>query len=331
LLKKSLINDIDSAAVDFNELNFSCMGNVYKNFYKSLYLKSGGFIPAKPLNQNLFPGDYFQIKNGEIIVLGNLYRNGIIAPEDIDLSPLMMLSSANWDFSSGISKPYSGRGHGNSAIDGQFEFSKQVLAFASKGSFIFKADKPQSIKIKNWNDIQQQLIIKLTQTLYSFRELYVVTESAVAESTTLAVSGDKNAELELASDAENFGLVDLFGHPNTKTIQSKGIEYYHRETKKKPAYFKAQKLAVQHEKLAYFITDFIGRNNNSSEWTDQFFDSNFDNDTDYSPQLTTQDSQGVYLDLMQSNELNPNTALLYFRWTETTLDDIEKLFEGDGN
>jgi hypothetical protein len=307
------------------------MDRTYKNFYRQFYLKTGGFLPTKPLNKNLFPGDYFQIKNGEIIFLGNLYRNAIVAPHDVDLSGIIPLNASNWNFSDGISKPYSGRGHGHSAIEGELEFSKQILAFAHKGSFIFRAEEPESIKINNWNEIQQQLIIKLTQSLFSFRELYVVTESATANSTTLAIAGEPNAELELASDTENFGLVDIFGHPNTKTIQSKDIEYYHRETKRKPAYFKAKKLMVQEDKLAYFISDFINKDCNVSEWADTFFDSNFHNEIDYNAQMIMQNAQGYFLDLLQANELNPNTALLYFKWADANLDDIEKLFGNYGN
>jgi hypothetical protein len=307
------------------------MDHSYKNFYRQFYLKTGGFLPTKPLNKNLFPGDYFQIKNGEMILLGNIYRNAIISHHDADISGIISLNESNWNFSDGISKPYSGRAHAHGSIDGQFEFSKQVLAFASRGSFIFKAEDPESVKINNWNEIQQQLIIKLTQTLYSFRELYVVTESATAANTTLATAGEPNAELELASDAENFGLVDIFGQHNTKTIQSKDIEYYHRETKRKPAYFKAKKLVVQDEKLAYFISDFIAKENNISEWTDSFFESNFHNEIDYNTQMIMQNAQGFYLDMLQSNELNPNTALLYFKWADANLDDIEKLFTAYGN
>lgn len=307
------------------------MDRTYKNFYRQFYLKTGGFLPTKPLNKNLFPGDYFQIKNGEIILLGNIYRNAIVAHQDIDISDVIALNASNWNFSDGISKPYSGRAHAHAAIDGQIEFSKQILAFANKGSFIFKAEEPESIKINNWNEIQQQLIIKLTQTLYSFRELYLVTESATASTTTLATAGEANAELELACEAENFGLVDIFGHQNTKTIQSKDIEYYHRETKRKPAYFKAKKLVVQDEKLAYFISDFIAKENNMSEWTDSFFDSNFHNEIDYNTQMLMQNAQGFYLDMLQCNELNPNTALLYFKWVDANLDDVEKLFGTYGN
>ena len=41
--------------------------------------------------------------------------------------------------------------------------------------------------------------------------------------------------------------------------------------------------------------------------------------------------QASILDMLQANELNPNTALLYFRWSDANLDDIEKLFTAYGN
>lgn len=301
------------------------MDQIYKNFYRQLYFKTG-FIATKPLNQNLFPGDYFQIKNGEIMLLGNLYRNAIIAPQDVELSAVISLNAPSWNFSDGISKPYSGRGGGGGAIEGQFEFSKQILMFANKGSFSFQAEDPQSIKINNWNQIQQQLIIKLTHSLFSFRELYIVTESATATRTTLAIASEPNAELELATDIENFGLVDIFGYPSTRTVQSKDIDYYHCETKRKSAYFKAKKLVLQEEVLESFISDFIDKSSDPGEWANHFFDSVFHNAIDYNSQIIRQNAQGYFVDMLHATELNSNTALLYFKWVDANLDDIEKLF-----
>ncbi|MDF3026760.1 MAG: hypothetical protein K0S23_1067 [Fluviicola sp.] len=302
------------------------MDQIYKNFYQHFYLRTGGFLPTKPLNQNLFPGDYFQIINGEIVLLGNLYRKEIIDPKKVKLSTAITLNATSWNFSDGVSKPYSGRWSGQGAVTGEFEFSKQVLKFANKGSFCFRAKEPVSIKMSNWNDIQQELIIKLTHSLFSFRELYIVTESATATSTTLAIAGESDAELELATEQENFGLVDIFGCPSTKTIQSKDIEYYHCETRRKPAYFKAKKLMVQEEKLSAFVSNFMVNSSNPSEWVDQFFNTTFHHEVDYSSSIDSRNAQGVFLDMLHASELNSDTALLYYKWADTNLDDVEKLF-----
>lgn len=49
------------------------MDNIYRNFYRNVYLRSGGYIPSHPLGCAIFPGDFFQIRNGHIVILGNIF------------------------------------------------------------------------------------------------------------------------------------------------------------------------------------------------------------------------------------------------------------------
>ena len=300
------------------------MENVYRNFYRNLYIRTGGYIAAKPLNSSMYPGDFFQIKNGEIIVLGNIFHDGVTDPAEVTIDYHDKLNPVNWSFNDGVSKPYSGRGSGQDISDGNFEYSKQILAFAKRGSFIFKGTEPEAAKIVNWMDIQQQLIIKLTQTLYSFRELYVVTESASTASWSLAIAAEEEAELEIASETENFGLTDIFGHQATKSIQSRNLEYYHRETHRKSSFFKAKKLVINDEKIDYYISGFIKRRYEYQEWAKSFYKIEIMNNVynHYTPARTEVNP----LDMLSGNELNPNTALLYFRWADANLDDVERLF-----
>ena|SRR6218665_1622144 len=301
------------------------MNNTFRNFYRSFYMRTGGFIPTAPLNQLVFPGDFFQIRNGEMIVFGNIFRSQLVEPAETKLEYGLKQNPFNWNFSDGLSKPYSGRGSGNSFTAGEFEFSKQILAFDTAGSFFFKGSDPESVRIADWNSIQQQLIIKFTQTVYSFRELYVVTECATAADWTLAVAGNPKAELEIATDAENFGLVDIFGHASSRTIQSKDIEHYQRESTRKSSFFKAKKLVVQDDKLQVFISELINRQQRQQEWAGTFFNYDFNYETTYTPNMNNNSQAGV-LDMLQANQLNPNTALLYFKWAEANLDDVEKFF-----
>lgn len=302
------------------------MSNVFKKFYRSFYNRTNGFIPTKPLNQNMYPGDFFQIRNGEMIVLGNIFRNKVVSVDECEFENGITLNPNNWNFSEGVSKPYSGRDQVQNPLEGQFKFNKQVLAFNGFGSFFFSSNNVESVRIVNWSEIQQELIIKLTQIMYSFRELYVVTECAVASDWALAIAGTDAAELEITTESENFGLVDLFGNGTSKTIQARDIEFHHRETKKKPSFFKAKKLVVQQEKLDVFISELIGERTKNTLWATNFFEYNFhENDTDFSTPVST-NAQACLLDMLQANELNPNTALLYFRWGDASLDDIEKMF-----
>ena len=301
------------------------MDNVYRNYYRNHYLKTGGFVPTKPLSQNVYPGDFFQIKNGEMILLGNIYRNRLISPEDTVFDYGIKLNDANWDFKDGVRKPFSRRGTGDNRIEGEFEYSKQVFEFEREGSFYFKGNNPEAIKVLNWYDIQMELIIKLTTTQYSFREVYVVTECATVSDWTLAISSSERGQLELASDSENSGLLELFGHGSSQTIQLNEMEYFNREASRKPCFFKGKKLVVQNEKLEVFISELIGQRERLPEWAHDFYDYEFHNEPSYSPEVT-RNAQASVLDMLQANELNPNTALMYFRWADINLDDIEKLF-----
>jgi len=307
------------------------MDTVFKNFYRNLYNRTNGFIPTKPLNQNIYPGDFFQIKNGELIILGNIFRNNIVHVDDVVFNNAIKLNSASWNFSDGATKPYSGRGNGQNPLDGDFEYSKQLLAFDRFGSFFFKGNHPESVKIANWSDLKQQLIIKLTQTLFSFRELYVVTESATLSDWTLAIASSEKAELEIATESENFGLIDIFGDESAKTIQARDIEYYHREEQRKPSFFKAKKLVIQQERIEVFISQLITERRAIPSWVANFYEYDFHHDELSYAMPNSANAEACVLDMLQANQLNPNTALQYFTWADANLDDIEKLFSVHGN
>lgn len=305
------------------------MNNFFKKFYRNLYNRTSGFIPSKPLNQSMHPGDFFQIINGEMIVLGNIFRNNIISKDDCTIEYGIKQNTASWNFSDGISKPYSLR-EGSNNENRNLNYSKQLIDFHDFGSFFFKSNNVESVRISDWSKIKNQLIIRMTQVIYSFRELYIVTESAVASDWTLAISGSQKGELELATEVENFGLMDLFGHESARTIQARDIEYYHRESEKKPTFFKAKKLVVKQDKLEVFISELIYNQRTHASWVIDFFDYNFSTKNIYESNNII-NSQSCLLDMLQANELNPNTALLYFDWTDANSDDIEKLFSVYGN
>lgn len=256
--------------------------------------------------------------------MGNIYRSGLIQAENISITEPVSLNPAQWEFNEGMSKPYSGRGTGKNAFDGEFEFSKQTIAFEDEGSFFFKADQPEAVQIKNWNELGNELIIKLTQTHYSFRAVYVVTEVATASDWTLAISEAKDAELELANNSENFGLIDLFGMESTRTIQSKNMAYYNRKKGRSSNFFKAKKLVVRQDKIDVFASELIAQNSNVNTWADRFFDYSFAQDNN--PYLQVNSHGENVLDFLPAGQLNPNTALSYFEWDNANLDDIDKLF-----
>lgn len=304
------------------------MDSIFKNFYTTMYQRTNGFIPVFPLNNNVHPGDFFQLHKGEMIFLGNIFNPQIVNKDEVLFEQDIQLNPANWSVNSGISKPYSGRGSAHNGRDGEIEFSKQIISFDKRGSFIFKGSNPQSVRIANWKDIQRELIIKLTQTYYSFRAVYVVTETALLDDWTLAIAGAENAELEIATEATSYGLVDIFGDNSAKTIQSRDLEFYDRSKNRHSCFFKAKKLIVNDDQIEVFITDYLRRKSEHQTWAKSFYPYDFHQEDDHFSDANVFQAKASVLDLLQGNQLNPNTALSYFSWTNTDMDDIETLFRG---
>ena len=145
---------------------------------------------------------------------------------------------------------------------------------------------------------------------------------------TLAIASSGKAELEVATENENFGLVDIFGLHTAKTIQSKDIEFYQRQSKRKrPCFFRGKKIGGTGRKARCFYKRSIdhGKIQGQDEWASGFFDCDFNYDHAGSTQIKD-GTQPSLLDMLQTNQLNPNTALQYFKWASANLDDVEKLF-----
>ena len=260
--------------------------------------------------------------------MGNIFRNRIINPDECTLKYGIKLDAAAWQFTSGMAERYAGYGS-DRLPQSETSYRSQVLTFASKGSFAFRGHRPELAKIMNWSELQQQLIIKLTQTIYSFRELYLVTEAAAASDWTLAVAGSKKAELEIASGLEEVPFEDLFGHLSATVVRRKDIAFFHHEKARKPLFFKAKKLAVQDERLEVFISELIYQQLDRNGWINSFYSPALYHDNLPEPQLPVHAQTGL-LNMLQAGELNPNTALQYFKWVDTSLDDVEQLFVSYG-
>lgn len=299
------------------------MYKAYKRFYTNTYLRTSGFIPALPPGSHLYPGDYFQVRNGAIIKLGNIYKDGVIGGEAIKISHNNKLNPFSWDFHEGVSVQFLGAD--SVSRDDIASYSKHILSFSGSGAHIFKGNEPFATRIANWADIEPELIIKMTQTLFSFRDLYVVTEAVAFTDWSLAVAAGDGAELELISETPAMGRRHVFSDILSNMVLSKDLECFIRSDAKVPSFFKARKLVVQETRQDYIISALIARQTNYGEWANGFFDGQYDTTNEPTDYRSSHSSIST-LDLLQANQLNPNTALQYFRWADANLDDIEKLF-----
>ena len=61
------------------------MERVFRNFYRNFYHRTGGFLPTQSHDLRISPGDFFQIMDGDIMVLGNILRKGLINDDEVIL------------------------------------------------------------------------------------------------------------------------------------------------------------------------------------------------------------------------------------------------------
>ena len=82
---------------------------------------------------------------------------------------------------------------------------------------------------------------------------------------------------------------------------------------------------MQEEITENFISDLLMLKTGKNDWANDFFEYGFRLDAEFPSGIPAGTETGI-LDLLQAGQLNPNTALNYFKWGEANLDDIEKLF-----
>lgn len=298
------------------------MDPLLKKFYTQSYMKTNGFTPLIPNNIQVLPGDFFQIREGTICVLGNIFRDRVIDPKDLILEYDIDQNPSNWHLSEGIKKPFFGKKNFHNDFKEE-EKDIRTYEFDTEGSFFFSGSNPRSVKIKNWNELEQQLTIKLTQILYSFRDLYVVTETASLDEWVFALANDHHAKLELIVRTKDSGETDFFGHTETKAVFAEKIEYYLRSEQPTLSFFKAKQLTVRDQRDKLAGADAIRSENILVDWTRTVFKFDFPIEEIVSKRGY---SDILLIDKLKGNELNPNTALEYFHWTDLNLDDIERLF-----
>ncbi len=302
------------------------MSSNLSTFYRKFYLSTNGYIPANPITQIVFPGDFFQIKNGRMIRLGNLYKEGFIDEEHTRINKKgVRLTNYSWKMSEGFKKEYAVREVINNDYgEKAYNFTKQLLRYVNPGSFSFSAHKPESVRILNWDHIKDKLLVKFTQSEYSFRELYIVTEVVSAEHWTLAVSGQHDGELEVISAENDIGLVDVFGDSSSQAIMSKGMEVYTNREGRAPNFFKAKKLILREEISDAYFQNISENESELVDWAKEFYDYEFHGNDQFNFSHLGQNVVWDLVDVIISTQLNINNALQHFKWVDATMDDVAK-------
>ncbi len=290
-------------------------------FYRECYLQTG-WIPMQPLVRPIGLGDVCQIHHGCFQPLMNIDQISLI--EDTLVSPKIILNPIDWRVNDGVQQTFcstervvqeaafetqicEGESVEQEVYDNYSYWTKQVLSFAHKGSFLFHGDLPECRLILNWHKIMDDAILKLTQTHYTFRDIYVVTGVATVDDWGLAISGEPHAQLDMSAETQNTDLFNLISHKTAKTDQCKNISAYEKSNNQTAYFFKAKKLVI------------------SDEMHDRYLIRLLENQRDLSERAIANWFNNNLLNLIKANELNLATTMNFFNWVDASLDDVERL------
>ena len=255
-----------------------------------------------PLRNKAFLGDFFQIQNKQMCTYGNVNQ----LPDFQKVSTkddMFILNEYDWKIQDDVHQLFCEK-----IIDDRYEntsYTKEILEFTNSGSFLFFGVKPRAESISNWNEISESLILKLTQSDFSFRELYIVSAVAKMTNYTLAIADKPGAQLEFIANSDASEFYDLLSDPTCEITKRTKISHFDKHLENPIYFFKAKKLVLKlkkREELLKKIMEVSGPN---------YFKSWYDGDL---------------LNHVKSNDLNVTTCLDFFEWAETSLDDVEKLY-----
>lgn len=277
-----------------------------RKFYRHCYVGTG-WLPMQPLAEKLALGDVCQIRSGRFQPLLNIGDAHLV--ENLVVSHEILLDGAGWGMSQGAQQSFSETQTGQSQDGEQYQWSRQAVEFSLKGDFIFHAKAPKAWLLLNWNQIRDDLTLKLTQLHYSFRHAYVVTGVATSDEWGLAVAGQPEARLEMSADVCDCDRFVLLSHRSARSDRCAGMACYEVSHGEPAHFFKAKKLVM------------------SDAMVDRYLARLLENKEELSGEELANWLQGNLFEQISANELNLTTSMEFFNWVDMSLNDVELLSE----
>lgn len=291
-----------------------------ENFFRDCF-RLTGWIPMQPLHSPVAIGDLCQIHNRHLQVLTSL--NHLELTEKPLCSDPVPLNHKDWRIYKGVHQTMCAieeitQQHARENIvddvNARNYWTRQVLQFDESGSFIFHGNAPYAKVLRNWYRIKDDTTLKITQTHYAFRDIYLVTGVAVVDEWALAIAGAANAELSTSTEARDMDLFTLISHTSARTNECRDVACYEKSSGQPAYFFRAKKLIL------------------SDRVQDAYLKRLLDNARDLGARelgnwLGNSGVNNSLLNLMTSNELNLSTAIEFFSWADASLDDVEKLLK----
>ncbi|AZZ98475.1 hypothetical protein [Pseudoalteromonas sp. R3] len=276
----------------------------FRNFYFDSY-NDTKWIPMYPFDTRIELGDVFQINQGRVRRLLNTCVDlELVNPiEAYDYAPIQM---DDWRTSRGCIK-VSDMQTVETLIDEQRTRRQQAFRFENRGDYLFHGDVALATFMSNWSKVSPELTVKLTQSKFTFRDVYVITAVAVVERWGLAVAAQEGAELTLTGEQDNSAY--LLAQKQCQLTSNHDLAFFAHQNDVPMHFFKAKKLTLSEQ----MYDEYLARLHCSSE---------------RSPRLPLDNwLHANLLNLSATEQLNINTCQEFFQWQDANLDDVLRLSE----
>ncbi|NOU50281.1 hypothetical protein HG263_06965 [Pseudoalteromonas sp. JBTF-M23] len=281
---------------------------IYREFFFDSYINSK-WIPVYPFGNQAQLGDVFQIHQGRMCTLLNATLD-LELGNHIHANEPFPLRIDDWRHTQGCTKVQDSL-IVEQTVEEQLVKRQQMYRFERPGSYLFWAQDAQATFMRNWAQVAPELMVKLTQSKYTFREAYVVTAIATIPRWGLAIAQTNEAELTLTGERENSAC--LFEQQLCNITNSSGLGFFEHNNleatrfERPLHFFRAKKLTLSDRKFDDFLYDLEKRGT-------------------YKPQLPIDNwLHSTMLSLAATEQLNINTCQDFFQWQDATLDDVVRL------
>lgn len=273
---------------------------LYDRFIRHCVQQSSGWLPMRPLSQNIKVGDFGQFNQGQFLALGNIADLALI--EHVVLAQNIPLAHY-WCWSQGVLSQY----QGSSSSSGEDNFNhdstswhQRVYGFDNPGSFAFVGRSPEADLMLEWSKLAPEITLRLTQSLFNFRQVSVITGVACVPNWALAIAANSGAQLQLASHIHHdwFGMNDS----SAKLMQSAELACAHLAQDEKAFFFKAKKLVLTAQKHDQLLVKMLEQ---------------------LPPEQVGHWLSAGLINRLPDHELNLNTCLDTFDWADVVATDIQ--------
>ena len=264
--------------------------------------KNSGWLASRNLKRSLAVGDVCSLQNGQLHPLLNMAEAHLV--ERAEISRPQALPSLDFCIAQGAHQAFFEVGEEQGGNGDALCQYRQVIEFSAPGSFVFHAGQINARYLLNWSDISADLILKLTQLHYQFREVYVVTAVAACNQWGLAIAGRHEAILETSAVSEESGMFAMLNHRSSSVDQAKGLASYEYGGELPAHLFRAKKLIA------------------SEKASDRYLRRIIDNQQQLRPLEVANWLQSDCLNLARNNELTLNSCMELFSWRDALPGDF---------